>query len=117
MALGSRLFPVTVVLGFASPRVREALSGLPVSLLENRHHTLGQSTSVRAGLAALGESSSGALFLPCDQPLLTTEVLDLLVSAHEAEPEAVVVPSFEGRRGAPVLFPRSLFSPPRHPRR
>ena len=108
-ALRSRLVEVIVVLGYAFPQVREALSGLPLALVVNPDHVTGQSSSVREGLAAVDADSSGALFLPCDQPLISAGVLDLLVSAHESAPETVVLPTFESRRGAPVLFPRSLF--------
>lgn len=109
-ALASRLDEVIVVVGFRAPEVRRALAGLEVSVVENRDWSEGQSSSVRAGLAAVGGAAAGVLFIPCDQPFLTAELLDRLIVAHAEAAGASVVPAAAGRRGAPVLVDRSLFA-------
>ncbi len=108
-ALGSRLAEVVVVLGHASERVASALAGLEVSTVVNLDYQSGQSTSVRAGLAGVAPEASAALFLPADQPLLSSRLIDRLIDAHDAGGE-IVVPAHAGRRGAPVLFDRALFT-------
>jgi len=109
-ALGSRLAEVVVVLGHRAADVGSVLAGLGVRTVENPDHADGQSTSVRAGLAALSPSMAAAMFLPADQPLLTSSTIDRLIAAWEASPDAIVVPARGGRRGSPVLFGRELFS-------
>jgi molybdenum cofactor cytidylyltransferase len=69
----------------------------------------GQSTSVRAGLAALPAAVGGALFLLADQPGVTPAVVDALIERHRATLAPVVWPEYEGRRGNPVLFDRATF--------
>ncbi|MFQ5593133.1 MAG: NTP transferase domain-containing protein [Anaerolineae bacterium] len=108
-ALASRLCELIVVVGFAGERVRRALAGLDVSLVENSHFRDGQSTSVKAGLAAVVPTANGALFLPADQPFLTSVVIDQIIETYQQTGAPIVLPVFQDRRGMPVLFDRSLF--------
>lgn len=109
VALAARLAEVVVVTGYEAARVGRAVAGLKVRLADNPRWAAGQSTSVRAGLAALATGAEGALFIACDQPLLTAAVLDRLVDAFEATGGPIVVPTAGGERAAPVLFGRALF--------
>ncbi len=108
-ALASRLAEVLVVVGFAADEVRAALAGLPVRIVENPDFATGQSSSVRAGLAAVEAGAGAAMFLPADQPRLSAEAIDRIVAKWEATSGPIVVPTFQGRRGAPVVFDRALF--------
>lgn len=108
-ALAADLDEVLVVVGYRGEEVAKALAGLPLKLIENPRWAEGQSTSVVRGTAAVAPSSQAALFLPCDQPFLTAEVLDLLIAAYRGSGKPIVVPSFLGRRGAPTLFARTFF--------
>ncbi len=52
----------------------------------------------------------GWLMLPADHPVLSKTVIEQLVSLWQATPQAVVVPTFAGRRGHPLIAPWSLAS-------
>ena len=67
------------------------------------------SDSLRAGLLALDDQCAGAMFLLGDQPLVTSATITALITAFQAEPERWVAPVFQGRRGNPVIAPRSWF--------
>ncbi|MCP3963698.1 MAG: nucleotidyltransferase family protein [bacterium] len=108
-ALASRLLEVVVVLGHDAERVQGALAGLDVRIALNPDFRQGQSTSVRAGLAAISPRASAALFVPADQPGLSSALVDRLIEAHEAGGKEIALPVCQGRRGAPVLFGRPLF--------
>lgn len=108
-ALASRLRQVLVVVGDQSAAVGAVLAGLAVEVVENPAYLEGQSTSVRAGLARVEPRADGALFLPIDQPLLSAGLIDRLIVEQATSGALVVVPTFEGRRRAPVLFSRRLF--------
>jgi molybdenum cofactor cytidylyltransferase len=108
-ACASRLAEVLVVVGHEGKAVSAAVAGLPVRVVFNPDFADGQSTSVRAGLARASPASRGAMFIPGDQPGLTPSVIDDLIRAFVREPETIAVPTYGGRRGAPVLFPRELF--------
>lgn len=108
-ALASRLRQVLVVIGHAAPQMRRELADLGVDLLESAAYREGQSTSVRAGLERVDPAARAAMFLPADQPLISSSLIDRLITAYEETGRPIVRPRAGGRRGAPVLWDRSLF--------
>jgi molybdenum cofactor cytidylyltransferase len=108
-ACASRLDDVIVVVGWQADAVRAALDGSAARVVENPHYAAGQSTSVRAGLAAVADAAAGAMFLVADQPWLTAVTIDLLIDAYARTGGPVVVPVFGNRRGSPVIFSRAIF--------
>jgi molybdenum cofactor cytidylyltransferase len=109
MALDAGLDPVIVVLGYQAVRVEKTLTGLPVRPVYNSEFESGQSTSFRKGLEALPRYAGAAVFLLPGQPLVTAETIRALVNAHRQSFAPACVPVFEGKRGNPALFDRSLF--------
>ncbi len=110
VALAAGLSPVVVVVGHDGERVAAAVADRPVQVVWNPEYAAGQSASVRRGVAALPASCSAALFLLADQPGITPETVRILVQAHRETLAPIVVPTYEGRRGNPVLFDRALFA-------
>jgi len=101
---------VIVVAGCEGERVAAAVSDRPVRVVVNEAWAEGQSSSVRAGLAALPTGVSAALFLLGDQPEVTPEVIEALVQRHRQTLAPIVVPSYRGQRNNPVLFDRAVFA-------
>ena len=109
VALLAGLDPVVAVLGCRAEEVREALGMRPVQTVMNWRWQAGLSSSLRVGLAALPFEIKAAIFLQCDQPLVTADLLRALISRFEETGRPIVYPEHAGRRGTPVLFARSLF--------
>ena len=109
VALSARLDPVIVVLGCRAEDARAALGTLPVQPVMNWRWEAGLSASVQVGLAALPPETEAAIFLQCDQPLITVDLLRALVTHFEETDWPIVHPTCDGKRGTPVLFARSLF--------
>jgi molybdenum cofactor cytidylyltransferase len=109
-ALASKATPVVVVTGDRAGDIKAALSSLNVSFAHNSDFAAGLATSLKTGLAAVPENASGALVLLADMPGITTEVIDRLIGAFRAkQPPAIVLPTFAGKRGNPVLWARAFF--------
>ncbi len=124
-ALASRLSEVVVVLGAFADRLRAVLPlDARVRCVVNANYALGRSESIRAGLAAITQSASGApgaLFLLGDQPLMSAALIDAVLDAAEHEeargPAGAPLVAAAGRdtrdarsaKGNPVLFRRLLF--------
>ncbi len=108
-ALGAGLAEVIVVAGYRGKEVAAAVRDLPVRLVASLRWAEGKASSIRSGIAALRPEISAAIFLPCDQPLLSSEVIAALAEAHVRSSLPIVVPIFRGQRGAPVLFARRFF--------
>ena len=107
--LASRLRELIVVVGFMADSVRPVLSDLEVNIVNNVEYAKGQSSSVKLGLRLVDSSACAALFIPADQPFLSSTLLDELISTYEGSGGPIVMPTYKGRRGAPLLFDRSLF--------
>jgi molybdenum cofactor cytidylyltransferase len=109
-ALSSRARPVVVVTGHERARVEAALAGLDVRLVHNPDYAQGLSTSVKAGLAALPPEAEAAIVCLGDMPQVTSSLIDRLIAAFDPEANALVVlPTFSGKRGNPVLWSRRFF--------
>jgi molybdenum cofactor cytidylyltransferase len=109
-ALASRARPVVVVAGHERARVEAALAGLDVRLVHNPDYAQGLSTSVKAGLAALPPEAEAAIVCLGDMPQVTSALIDRLIAAFDPEQNALVVlPTFLGKRGNPVLWSRRFF--------
>lgn len=111
IASRSRLGEIVVVL---SPEVHEtALLGpsrdLPIVRVLNPVPEQGQSSSLKLGLAAASPRAAGALVLVSDQPGITAELIDRLITTFEHAPSSALVPTYAGRRGTPVLLARSIW--------
>jgi molybdenum cofactor cytidylyltransferase len=109
-ALASPARPVVVVTGHERARVEAALAGLDVRLVHNPDYAEGLSTSVKAGLAALPPEAEAAIVCLGDMPQVTSALIDRLIGAFDPERNALVVlPTFSGKRGNPVLWSRRFF--------
>ncbi len=109
-ALASTAAPVMVVLGHQQHEVRQALRGLRVHFATNPAFAEGLSTSLRAGIAALPPEVDGAVVCLGDMPLVSAGLIDRLIGAFDPDAgRRIVVPTWQGRRGNPVLLARELF--------
>jgi len=109
-ALASGAKPVIVVAGHQRDQVGQALSGLPVRVVHNPHFADGLGTSLKAGIAAVPPQADGAVVLLGDMPQVDARLIDRLIASFDPDRGAlVVVPTFEGKRGNPVLWSRRFF--------
>lgn len=112
-ALAAGLSPVIVVTGADGERVGAACAGLEVRLVENPRWAEGQSTSVRAGVAALPidppDEVGAAVFLLADQPQVPVTLVEGLALEYARTLAPIVATLVEDRRANPVLFDRTVF--------
>ncbi len=97
-----------VVVGEDAGRLRPLCEPYGVRIVENPNWERGQSTSVRAGLLALGPRVRAAVVALADQPLVGPGAVERLVSAFEGGAE-VAVATYGGKRRNPVLFSRAVW--------
>lgn len=115
-ALASQAVEVVVVLGHMAGEVRAAIdAGIPVQarlrFATNPEFAQGLSTSVRAGVAALGKDIDAAIVQLGDMPGVASDLLDRLMAAFSpVEGRSICVPTVGGKRGNPVLWDRRFFA-------
>jgi molybdenum cofactor cytidylyltransferase len=97
-----------VVTGHEADAVEEALGGLDVRFVRNPRFAEGQMSSVRAGLAALEAKAAGVMVALGDQPWLTSDDVASITAGFLRTPGCrVLVPTFEGQRGNPIVLSRA----------
>jgi len=90
--------------------IRAALTGLAVRFAVNPRPQDGQGTSIAAGARALAPRTAAALVALGDQPTTPASVIPALLAALKGDGKAIVVPSYRGTRGTPVLFSSACFA-------
>ena len=107
----SKAAPVVVVTGHQPNRLAEALADREFRFVHNPDYAEGLSTSLKHGLAALPDDLDGALICLGDMPFVSPAHLDKLIAAYDpVEGRAICVPTFNGKRGNPVLWDRRYFA-------
>ncbi len=71
----------------------------------NQHPERGQSESVKLGMYESDPKADGYLFFVADQPFLTPAVIDHILETFWRRGKPIVVPTYNGNRGMPILFP------------
>lgn len=106
----SRAGEVVVVTGHEPERVRSVVEGLADRVVQNPNHAEGLSTSMIAGLDAVGADVDGVVVCLGDMPRLTAGHIDRLISAFDpGSGHEICVPVHAGQRGNPVLLGRRFF--------
>jgi len=109
-ALDAGLDRVVVVTGHDADRVSRVLDDLGVRIVHNQRYAEGLSTSLAAGLAAVGPAASAAVICLGDMPWVRAEHVRALVGAFLPDAGAsICVPVHEGKRGNPVLWSSRYF--------
>ncbi len=106
----SDLNDIVVVLGHRSDQIRAQVDLSGTTVILNPDYALGQSTSVKAGIARVADDADAAMILLADQPLVGEEVINCLIQSFRHSRAPIVVPVFQGRRGNPAIIARPLFS-------
>lgn len=102
---GAGVDEVAVVLGHGAERLSPLVEAFPVTVVRNDRWQEGQAGSVCAGLEALRGPFDAVVVCLADQPLLNAQDVTALIAAYKKRSHgSIVVPTWKGRRGNPVIF-------------
>lgn len=110
LARHPRVGMLRVVLGANADKILRRVPLQPEWVVQNPNWKEGQLSSIQAALRSLpaGQTDGIILFL-VDHPLISQSVVDQLVSAFYSAKAPVVIPTYRGKRGHPVVFSSSLY--------
>ncbi|MBI1983530.1 MAG: nucleotidyltransferase family protein [Acidobacteria bacterium] len=101
---------MAVVLGHHAEEIQHTLKLEGVEVVVNRNYGRGQTSSLQEGLRALEGSNPEAVVLCLvDHPAFSPATVRGLIEAFERSRSPAAIPTFQGRRGHPVLIGRALF--------
>ena len=109
--LSSHARPILVVTGHMASDIERALTGKPVRFVHAPDYGDGLAASLRAGIAAVPPECAAAIVCLGDMPLVTGRMIDRLLAAYDPDSgKRIVLPTFNGKQGNPMLWDRSFFS-------
>lgn len=100
---------VVVVLGRSAEEIRERVDFGEAKVVENPVFTEGCASSYRAGISALDARAEAIMIILGDQPGITPEIINTLAGEWRNTDAPISLCSYEGRKGHPMIFARSLF--------
>ncbi len=79
-------------------------------IAKNNDYKKGLSTSVKKGISALPDDCDAAIILLGDMPKITSRLINDLIKAYAPNKNKhIVTPSYNGKRGNPILIGRKFF--------
>ncbi len=97
-----------VVLGADAERVRAGVDLRKATVVVNPEFAEGMGSSLRHGAEAAASSKGPLLVVLGDQPFVEPATLEALIQRHAAGQAKVLIPTFEGVRGNPVLLDHAV---------
>lgn len=103
---------IRVVTGHQSSEIQKELSHFrDLQLIYNPDYRKGMSSSIRKGIDQC-EDLDACMICLADMPFLTEEDYRKLMANfyREGAPDCIMIPTFHGRRGHPVIFGKQFFN-------
>jgi len=98
-----------VVLGPDGDTISRQVALAPEEIVHNREWERGQLSSIHVALRSLPAGTEGMLLFPVDHPLVSATLVNNLIVTFLETRAPVVLPTFEGRRGHPVIFSAAVY--------
>jgi molybdenum cofactor cytidylyltransferase len=106
----ARIGVLRVVLGAHAEEIARSVRLDPGHVVVNERWEEGQLSSIQAAVRSLPADTEGMLLCLVDHPLVSKHLIETLVEVFQATRAPVVLPTYEGRRGHPVIFSAALFA-------
>jgi molybdenum cofactor cytidylyltransferase len=99
---------VVAVLSGKNEELIKTVKEQPVKITFNENPSSEMVDSVRIGLQAIDPSSSAVLICLSDHPLISVETFQSVFHIHELDPDKIIIPTYNGKKGHPALFPKDI---------
>lgn len=98
---------ILVITGHERAAVEQSLTSSRTKTIFNPNYAAGEMlSSIQAGLASASDRADAALVFLGDQPALERSVVTQIVTAYHNGQGSIVIPSYQMRRGHPLLIAR-----------
>jgi len=106
--LKTKISELIVVVGANQESLKRLLISKPVIIVKNAYYQEGMSTSIRKGIEAASNQAEGYLIGLGDQPLITSNIINLLITVFSNEHPGIAICSHKKKKGHPVIFARKF---------
>lgn len=106
-----RIVLTRVVLGANAEDIRSQAWLDPAIVVVNPDWEQGQLSSLQVVLRSMPEGlTEGILLCLVDHPLISSALVSELIAVFDKDASRIVLPTWRGKRGHPVVFPSRLYS-------
>jgi len=106
----SKLSDWRLVLGYCQEEILQKSAVPRGQVIYNPEYETGQLSSLIYGLRNIDwDKTDGVMVFLIDHPLISTSLIDLLIQEFSDSRAPIIIPSYHGKRGHPVIFRRCLF--------
>ncbi len=106
--LASRVDEIIIVTGHRESEVRAAVATRAVRFVHNSDYRTGMASSIKCGVRAVPYNSKACLISLVDQPQIPPSVIDQLIDVYENARPRIIIPTFDGKGGHPIILDLSL---------
>jgi molybdenum cofactor cytidylyltransferase len=103
-ARDTQLHNVRVVLGSGREEIEKKIHDPGIRIVSNPDYKKGMLSSVQCGLREIGPGISAVMILLGDQPMIGKAVIERMIKAYRTTEKSILVATFNGKRGHPLLF-------------
>ncbi|MEW6455488.1 MAG: nucleotidyltransferase family protein [Acidobacteriota bacterium] len=103
--LNSYIVETIIVIRKDDLQLKKIVKNYRVKLCLNPYKESEMKDSVSLGLKMVNKNSRGIMVSPSDLPLITTSLINRLVENFNKNPQKIIIPVYEERRGHPTIFP------------
>lgn len=105
----TNLDEIIVVLGADADQVEPfLLKHNKIKVVYNKDYKFGQTSSFKAGLAAVSPVVKAVGLLPVDTPLLKTHTVNVIIDELAQKKPLILIPICQGKKGHPPFFSSKL---------
>nr|WP_199318475.1 nucleotidyltransferase family protein [Leptolyngbya sp. FACHB-541] len=111
-AIGSSCNPIVVVLGAYAKQIYPEIAQYNVQFTTNNQWSTGMGASIQAGIQVLSQTHrelEATIFLVCDQPFISTQIIDQLIETYRSSLKPIIASEYAGTLGVPALFNYTIF--------
>ncbi|MBV8390625.1 MAG: nucleotidyltransferase family protein [Mucilaginibacter sp.] len=104
---------VVVVLGSSADTILSATNTSEIYIVKNDDWQSGMASTIRCGIEALqtlDSTTDAAILMVCDQPFVTSGLLNDLIQKQNETGKAVIASQYGDTVGTPALFHKQFFS-------
>jgi len=112
-ANGTGAKTIVIVLGANADFLIKETASQSIEVILNTEWNEGMASSIRCGINKLLEIAPGidaAIIMVCDQPYVTTKLLEDLVKKYQETGKPIIASIYEDNQGTPALFDKTIFA-------
>jgi len=100
-----------VVVGAHAEEIRTRVKLENDAIVVNDNWEKGQLSSLQTAIRSLpADETEGMLVCLVDHPLISAQLISTLLETFERDTNTIVIPTYRGKRGHPVIFPSALYA-------